>query len=141
FRHIRGHGLLSDGAGVYRPYEYQGVRQVRYAFTYVDQVIDAYLRLGIAPFLELGFMPSDFAAGDQTVFWWRGNVTPPRSWREWADLVKATVAHLVDRYGIDQVRHWPIEVWNEPDLTQFWQGADQDAYHRMYEVTAYAIKE
>ena len=141
FRHIRGHGLLSDGMGVYRPYEYQGTRQVRYAFTYVDQVIDAYLRLGIAPFLELGFMPSGLASGDQTVFWWRGNVTPPRSWTGWADLVRATVAHLVDRYGIDQVRHWPIEVWNEPNLKDFWQGADQAAYHRLYEVTAHAVKE
>lgn len=141
FRHIRGHGLLSDQAGVYRPYEYRGERHVRYAFTYVDQVVDTYLALGIAPFVELGFMPSGLAAGDQTVFWWRGNVTPPRSFDEWAELVRATVAHLVDRYGIDQVRHWPIEVWNEPNLPQFWRGADQDAYHRLYEVTAHTIKE
>ncbi|MEH1122971.1 GH39 family glycosyl hydrolase [Micromonospora sp. CPCC 206061] len=141
FRHIRGHGLLSDGVGVHRPYEYDGARHVRHAFTYVDQVVDAYLDLGIAPFLELGFMPEDLASGDQTVFWWRGNVTPPRSWTEWAALVRATVAHLVDRYGLDQVRQWPIEVWNEPNLKDFWQGADQDAYHRLYEVTAHTVKE
>lgn len=127
--------------GVYRPYEYQGSRRVRHAFSYVDQVIDAYLELGIAPFIELGFMPAELAAGEQTVFWWRGNVTPPRSWTGWADLVRATVSHLVDRYGLDQVRGWPIEVWNEPDLDFFWQGADQDAYHRLYEVAAHAVKE
>jgi xylan 1,4-beta-xylosidase len=74
FRHIRGHGLLSDGVGVYRPYEYQGSRHVRYAFTYVDQVIDAYLDLDIKPFVELGFMPAALASGAQTVFWWRGSV-------------------------------------------------------------------
>jgi xylan 1,4-beta-xylosidase len=119
FRHIRGHGLLSDGVGVYRPYEHAGARHVRHAFTYVDQVIDAYLDLGIQPFLELGFMPADLASGDQTVFWWRGNVTPPRSWTEWAALVRATVTHLVDRYGLDVVRGWPIEVWNEPNLEVF----------------------
>lgn len=141
FRHIRGHGLLSDGVGVHRPYEYQGSRRVRHAFTYVDQVVDAYLELGIRPFVELGFMPSGLASGEQTVFWWRGNVTPPRSWTEWADLVRATVGHLVDRYGLDEVRGWPIEVWNEPNLPAFWQGADQDAYHRLYEVTAHAVKE
>src|SRR5512146_84845 len=56
FRHIRGHGLFSDGVGIYQPDEYQGSRQVRHAYTYLDQVIDAYLDLGIAPFLELGFM-------------------------------------------------------------------------------------
>ncbi len=141
FRHIRGHGLLSDGVGVHRPYEFQGERRVRYAFTYVDQVVDAYLSLGIRPFVELGFMPSGLASGDQTVFWWQGNVTPPSSWTEWAALVRACVAHLVDRYGVDEVRGWPIEVWNEPNLKDFWAEADRDAYHRLYEVTAHAVKE
>ena len=141
FRHIRGHGLLSDGVGVHRPYEYRGERRVRHAFTYVDQVIDAYLDLGIRPFVELGFMPTGLASGEATVFWWRGNVTPPRSWREWADLVRGTVAHLVDRYGLAEVRGWPIEVWNEPNLPDFWLGADAAAYHRLYEVTAHAVKE
>lgn len=141
FRHIRGHGLLSDGAGVYRPYEFEGTHGVHHVFSYVDQVVDAYLDLGIAPFLELGFMPAGLASGTQTVFWWQGNVTPPSSWREWERLVRATVRHLVDRYGLDQVRTWPIEVWNEPDLKDFWAGADQDAYHRLYEVTAAAVKD
>ncbi|MFI9639948.1 xylan 1,4-beta-xylosidase [Micromonospora sp. NPDC051925] len=141
FRHIRGHGLLSDGVGVHRPYEHQGERRVHHSFTYVDQVVDAYLELGVRPFVELGFMPSGLASGDQTVFWWQGNVTPPRCWSEWADLVRTTVAHLVDRYGLDEVRGWPIEVWNEPNLTDFWQGADRDAYHRLYEVSAHAVKE
>lgn len=70
-----------------------------------------------------------------------GQRHPPRCWSEWADLVRATVAHLVDRYGLDEVRGWPIEVWNEPNLPDFWQGADRDAYHRLYEVTAHAVKE
>ncbi len=141
FRFIRGHGLLSDDVGIHQPYEYAGEWRTRYAFSYVDQVVDAYLELGIRPFVELGFMPSGLASGDQTVFWWHGNVTPPRSWTEWAEMVRATVTHLVDRYGIDEVRNWPIEVWNEPDLEFFWQGADRDAYHRLYEVTAKTVKE
>ena len=141
FRHIRGHGLFGDGVGIHRPYQYQGSDRVRYAFTYLDQVVDAYLGLGIRPFLELGFMPSALASGDQTVFWWRGNVTPPRSLPQWTDLVRATLTHLVDRYGIEEVRGWPIEVWNEPNLKDFWQGADQDAYHRLYEATARTVKD
>lgn len=141
FRYLRGHGLLSDGAGIHRPYEYQGSSRTRYAFTYVDQVIDAYLALGIKPFLELGFMPSALASGDATVFWWKGNITPPRSWDGWADLVRATLTHLVDRYGIEEVRCWPIEVWNEPNLAEFWLDADQAAYHRMYQVTAGTVKD
>jgi xylan 1,4-beta-xylosidase len=141
FRHIRGHGLLSDGVGVHRPYTYQGTDHVRYAFTYVDQVVDAYLALGIQPFVELGFMPAALASGGETVFWWRGNITPPRELSAWAGLVRATVAHLVDRYGLDAVRGWPIEVWNEPNLKEFWRDADQDAYFRLYEASAHAVKD
>ncbi|MFD6908576.1 xylan 1,4-beta-xylosidase [Streptomyces sp. NPDC060077] len=140
FRHIRGHGLLSDGMGVHQPYDHAGERRVRHAFLYVDQVVDAYLERGIAPFVELGFMPSALASGDDTVFWWKGNITPPRDEKEWADLVRAVIGHLVDRYGIEQVRRWPIEVWNEPNLEIFWS-AGQDAYHRLYEVTSLAVKE
>lgn len=141
FRYVRGHGLLSDDLGIHRPYEHDGARRVRHAFSYADQVVDTYLSHGIRPFLELGFMPSGLASGDQTVFWWKGNVTPPSSYDEWADLVRATLRHLVDRYGLEEVRHWPVEVWNEPNLVDFWQGADQAEYLRLYEVTARAVKD
>ncbi|WP_235915284.1 GH39 family glycosyl hydrolase [Puerhibacterium puerhi] len=146
FRHVRGHGLLHDDVGVHRPYDVTGPdgtrwSGTRHAFTYVDQVVDAYLDLGIKPFLELGFMPSGLASGEQTVFWWKGNVTPPADHREWAALVQGVLRHLVDRYGLEEVRTWPIEVWNEPNLVHFWAGADQQAYFRLYEATAHAVKE
>ncbi|MER5177283.1 xylan 1,4-beta-xylosidase [Streptomyces sp. NPDC002896] len=141
FRHIRGHGLFSDGMGIHRPYTWQGEERTHHSFTYLDQVVDAYLELGIRPFLELGFMPEALASGGQTVFWWRGNVTPPRDMGEWTAMVRATLRHLIDRYGLDEVRTWPIEVWNEPNLKDFWEGADEAAYHRLYEATAHAVKE
>ena len=141
FELLRGHGIFHDDLGIYRPYSHEGRDGVRYAFGYLDQVIDSWLDLGIRPFLELGFMPSALASGDQTVFWWRGNVTPPSDEREWARLAAATARHLIDRYGLDEVRRWPIEVWNEPNLTVFWKDADQAAYLRLYEVTVTALKE
>lgn len=141
FDRIRGHGLLSDDMGVHRPYDTGGHAGTRYGFAYVDQVIDALLEAGVAPFLELGFMPPGLASGDETVFWWRGNITPPADHAEWARLVAALLRHLIDRYGIELVRTWPIEVWNEPNLEQFWAGADRDAYFRLYEATVHAVKD
>lgn len=141
FRYVRGHGLLSDDVGIHRPYEVDGRRAVHHSFTYADQLVDTFLEHRIRPFLELGFMPEGLASGDQTVFWWRGNVTPPSSYGEWADLVRATLHHLVDRYGLEEVRTWPIEVWNEPNLDFFWKDADQAEYLHLYEVTARAVKD
>lgn len=141
FTHLRGHGLLSDDMGVVRESVVDGRTYRRHSFTYVDQVHDRLLSLGIKPFVELGFMPSALASGDATIFWWRGNITPPRDLKEWAALVTDLVRHLVDRYGIDEVRQWPFEVWNEPNLDIFWEHADKDAYLRLYEATARAIKD
>jgi xylan 1,4-beta-xylosidase len=141
FRYIRGHGLLHDDMGVHRTDVVDGRTWSRYGFTYVDQVHDAFLDLGIRPFVELGFMPSGLASGTQTVFWWKANVTPPADEKEWTSLVRAVVRHFVERYGLEEVRQWPFEVWNEPNLDFFWEGADQEAYFRLYEATAHAVKE
>jgi len=141
FRYVRGHGLLHDDMGVHRTDVVDGRTWTRYGYTYVDQVHDALLDLRIRPFVELGFMPSALASGTQTVFWWKGNVTPPTDEKEWVALVRDLVAHFVDRYGLQEVRQWPFEVWNEPNLDVFWQGADQQAYFRLYEATARAVKD
>ena len=141
FRYIRGHGLLHDDMGVLRRALVDGRTWTRYGFTYVDQVHDMFAELGIRPFVELGFMPSALASGDETVFWWKGNITPPTDHEEWAALVRALVRHFVDRYGLEEVRRWPFEVWNEPNLTIFWKDADQEAYFRLYETTARAVKD
>ncbi|MDQ1306992.1 MAG: xylan 1,4-beta-xylosidase [Actinomycetota bacterium] len=141
FSYIRGHGLLHDDMGVHRTAHVGDRTWTRHGFTYVDQVHDAFLDLGIRPFVELGFMPSALASGDQTVFWWKGNVTPPSDEGEWVALVRSVVRHLVDRYGLDEVRRWPFEIWNEPNLPIFWKDADQQAYFRLYDITARAVKD
>ena len=142
FRHIRGHGLFSDDMAIYQPYtDENGVEHEGYNFTYLDRVMDDYLSLGIRPFLELGFMPEKMASGTQTLFYWKGNTTPPADHDKWARLVKATLTHLKQRYGEDEVSQWPCEVWNEPNLPGFWENADRDKYLHLYKVTARAVKE
>nr|WP_255524693.1 xylan 1,4-beta-xylosidase [Alicyclobacillus sp. SO9] len=140
FSYIRGHGLFSDDIGIYREVEIDGVKQPFYNFTYIDRIFDSFLDLGIRPFLELGFMPQDLASSNQTVFYWKGNVTPPADYDKWERLVKTTLGHFLERYGVNEVLKWPIEVWNEPNLVNFWSGANQVEYFRLYEVTAHAVK-
>ena len=57
----------------------------------------------------------------------------------WSALVTALVEHLGERFGRDEVRRWPFEVWNEPNLKVFW-AADQAAYFDLYDATAHAVK-
>lgn len=140
FSHIRGHGLFCDDMAIYQSYEEDGIEKAEYNFTYLDMVFDDYLSLGLKPFVELGFMPVKLASGRQTVFYWKGNVTPPSDYNKWAELVKATVHHWIDRYGREEVITWPFEVWNEPNLPGFWKDADMDEYFYLYEVTVTAVK-
>jgi xylan 1,4-beta-xylosidase len=139
FSYIRGHGLFCDDVGIYQEIERDGELYKYYNFTYLDRIIDSYLELNIRPYLELGFMPKALASGDQTVFYWKGNVTPPLDYDEWVKLVKATLTHLMERYGRNEVITWPIEVWNEPNIG-FWAGSMEE-YFKLYEYSVRAIKD
>ena len=141
FEHIRGHGLFTDDMAIYHEYEVNGEIKVEYNWTYLDFVMDSYLELNIRPFIELGFMPDSLASGTQTVFYWKGNVTPPKDYSKWADLVKATLTHLIKRYGREEVVTWPVEVWNEPNLKGFWKDSDMKEYFILYDVSSRAVKE
>ena len=137
FRYLRFHGLLQDELGVYSE-DRQG-RPI-YNFQYIDAVYDAILKAGMRPFVEFGFMPQRLASGEKTIFWWKGNVTPPRDYAKWEELIRALVRHWTNRYGHDEVRRWYFEVWNEPNLKDaFWTG-DEAEYFKLYDVTARAVK-
>ncbi len=141
FRHIRGHGLFSDDMAIYQEYEDEsGEKRAEYNFTYLDLVMDSYRELGLRLFLELGFMPDKMASGDQTIFYWKGNTTPPTSYEAWCEMVTATLRHLMERYGEDEVVSWPIEVWNEPNLPGFWKDADMEEYFKLFQRSFEAIK-
>ncbi|MDE7248445.1 MAG: xylan 1,4-beta-xylosidase, partial [Lachnospiraceae bacterium] len=140
FRHIRGHGLFCDDMAIYQEYEEDGVKKAEYNFTYLDRVMDSYRNVGLRPFLELGFMPEKLARGTQTVFYWKGNTTPPKDYGAWRHMVQALLRHLMERYGAEEVTKWPIEVWNEPNLCGFWENADMQEYFKLFHATFDAVK-
>ncbi|MCL2179560.1 MAG: hypothetical protein FWB83_00385 [Treponema sp.] len=140
FSYIRGHGLFCDDMGVYHTYNVDGEEKIEFNFRYIDMVFDDYLSLGLKPFVEFGFMPKKLASGDQTIFYWKGNVTPPSDYDKWAELIKASVNHWIERYGLKEVSTWLFEVWNEPNLKGFWKNADMDEYFKLYDVTSRAVK-
>ncbi len=137
FRYIRMHGLLTDDMGVYRE-DKKG--NPEYNFQYIDVLYDYILSIGMKPFVELGFMPSALASGTKTVFWWKGNITPPKDWKKWEGLIRALTQHFTGRYGAEEVKTWYFEVWNEPNLDFFWAGS-QEEYFTLYRHAARAIKD
>lgn len=135
FRHVRFHNLLSDSLGAAIVHQ----DELLYSFFNIDRIYDFLLSVGVRPFVELSFMPRALASGEQTVFNYAANVTPPRDYAEWARLIAALARHWVDRYGLEEVRRWYFEVWNEPNLDAFWTGSMED-YFKLYRYTVEAVK-
>jgi xylan 1,4-beta-xylosidase len=135
FCHVRFHGLLDDDMGTL----VCELDQPVYSFFNADQIMDFLLSIGMKPFIELSFMPLMLSSGDAIVFHYRGNITPPKDYAAWGELVGRLVRHWVARYGVAEVRQWYFEVWNEPNLAAFFSGTQAD-YFELYRVSAAAIK-
>jgi len=139
FKYVRFHAIFHDELGVYNEDEHGNPV---YNFSYVDQVYDGLLKNGVKPFVEISFMPKKLAFNPDALhpFWYKENVSPPKSMERWDDLVKHFAQHLVDRYGIDEVSTWYFEVWNEPNI-DFWNGIPRDrSYFDLYAHTARDVK-
>jgi xylan 1,4-beta-xylosidase len=135
FRYMRFHAIFHDVLGTVRIENGKAV----YDWSKIDQLYDDLLARRIKPFVELGFTPKALATSQNNVFYWNGNTSHPKP-EGWRDLVDAFIRHIEARYGRDEVRTWFFEVWNEPNLSGFWEGADQKAYFELYDLTARTIK-
>ncbi|WP_137929161.1 GH39 family glycosyl hydrolase [Mesorhizobium comanense] len=135
FRHVRFHGLLDDDMGTLIDQDDQPL----YSFFNADQIFDFLLSIGMRPFVELSFMPTMLSSSGQIIFHYRANVSAPKDYGQWSTLIAKLVGHWVDRYGLEEVRQWFFEVWNEPNLEAFGSGKQED-YFRLYAATAKAIK-
>jgi xylan 1,4-beta-xylosidase len=153
FRFIRAHNIFSNGQPPWGEgldvYHEDAAGHPRYNWELLDQVFDEIQRFGFKPIVELGFMPDALASiPERRQKWSQANVSPPKDYQKWYDLVYAAVAHLVARYGRQEVASWYFEVWNEPDLGYlFWiedpknkPWGDLNEYCKLYDYTAAAVK-
>lgn len=117
-------------------YTEQSFRQCAVAY---DNIISA----GMKPFVELSFMPKNLAKSRfaRGAFFYKPIVCMPKTLEMWQTYIKSFVKFLIERYGIEEIRTWYFEVWNEPDLpVVFFYGKQKD-YFKLYSATVRAIKE
>ena len=139
FEYVRFHAIFHDEVGYYD--EDKDGAPV-YNFSYIDQIYDGLLDNKVRPFVELSFMPKKLASDPNALhaFWYKQNVSPPKDWNKWEQMIENFARHLVERYGEDEVAQWYFEVWNEPNI-DFWTGNPKEAtYYELYDHTARAIK-
>ena len=155
--YFRAHHLLTSGDGTparkwgsTNIYSEDADGKAIYSYTIVDRIFDTYLKYGIRPYVEIGFMPQALSSkpepyrGD-----WRpgfdygrigkGVSYPPKDYAKWGDLVFHWVTHCLERYGRVEVEGWYFEVWNEANLPVYWKGTAEEFY-RLHDVAVDAVR-
>lgn len=139
--HLRIRDIFSDDLYIY--YEPDGSHPV-YNWNSLDSVFDFILSLDARPFPEIGYMPSCLASKKQYANWqYHPNVSHPKSLKKWSELIKRFLTHLIDRYGMQEVRSWYFDFWTNPDLelkNPYWY-EDQTSFFEFYLVTYQAFLE
>ena len=146
WEYVRFHGIFDDDMSVV-------LDENNFSFYDVDNLYDYLLSIDMRPIVELryctyftvkfslhlccSFQPSAFASNDNTVFYYKGNISPPKNYTQWAGLVSSFAQHMVARYGLAEVQQWYFEVWNEPNCG-FWNATLEEYWH-LLQVTVDAV--
>jgi xylan 1,4-beta-xylosidase len=155
--YFRTHHLLTSGDGT--PARKWGSTNIYsedagggaiYNYTIVDRIFDTYLKHGIKPYVEIGFMPQALSSQPEPYrSEWRpgfdygriglGVSYPPKDYDKWSELVFRWVTHCLERYGRTEVESWYFEVWNEANLPVYWKGSAEEFY-RLHDIAIDAVR-
>jgi len=154
--YVRAHNLLTSGDG--KPalkwgstnaYTEDANGNPVYDWKIVDQIFDTYIKRGMKPLAQIGFMPEALSTKPSPYqHQWKpgtryseimtGWAYPPKDYNKWGNLVYEWVKHCVARYGKAEVESWYWEVWNEADGA-YWKGT-QAEFFKLYDYAADGLK-
>ena len=155
-KYVRVHNLLTSGDGKAglkwsstNAYTQDTKGQPLYNWTVVDAIFDEFIKNGMKPIAEIGFMPEALSVKPQPYqHHWKPGISydsiftgwayPPADYTKWRALVFNWVKHCVAKYGVSEVASWYWEVWNEPNIG-YWKGT-QEEYFMLYDYAADAVK-
>lgn len=107
FTDLRFHGIFDDDMHIYQQKE-DG--SPWYNFTYADLLFDFILSVGLHPYVELGFVPSKMAKVQYRLFERCSIAGTYADRQKWEALVQASVAHWIERYGLEEVLQWRFTI-------------------------------
>ena len=154
--YVRAHSLMVTGDGVAalkwgstNMYTEDAAGNPIYSWNIVDSIFDTYVKRGMKPLAQIGFMPEALSTnpkpyrhywkpGDKYTDIMTGWSYPPKDYNKWRELVYQWVKHCVERYGKTEVESWYWEVWNEPN-GHYWQ-ASMEEFFKLYDYAADGLK-
>ena len=100
----------------------------------VNRVYDILVEHNIKPIVETHHVPTCLVRPDSSDF----AHEPPQDFRQWGEVIQTFTAHVVDRYGLDEVKQWYFEIWNEPDNSLAFRG-DPRLFMALYDYMEHGI--
>ncbi len=152
--YVRTHNLLTSGDGTAslkwgstNIYTEDASGNPVYNYRIVDSIFDTYIKLGMKPLAQIGFMPEALSAHPEPYrHHWAppgGSIEggwgyPPKDYKKFGELVYQWVKHCVARYGKKEVESWYWEVWNEPNIG-YWKGTMPE-FFKLYDYATDGVK-
>ncbi|HZG24889.1 MAG TPA: beta-xylosidase [Chitinophagaceae bacterium] len=154
--YMRVHNLLTSGDGTpalkwgsTNAYTEDANGNPVYNWRILDSIFDAYVKRGMKPLAQIGFMPEALSTNPKPYqHQWKpgakytvietGWAYPPKDYKKWGELVFKWVEHCVERYGKAEVESWYWEVWNEPNGA-YWKSTMED-FFKLYDYAADGVK-
>lgn len=138
FTYLRFHGIFNDDMHIYQQ---NADGSPWYNFAYADLLFDFILSIGLIPYVELGFMPSQLAKKRHSPFGLPDFIISTCSDSEkWEALIQATVAHWIERYGLVEVVGWRFTLFSfNYTMMQDWELL-YDEYLELHMITYRALK-
>lgn len=117
--------------------------KLHYDFTLNDTRIDYILLKGFDILLSYNFIPPCIASDPEELSTVCKNKTrykgkfivtaPPKDYGLWEEICREYTRHIVERYGIETVKKWHLQCFNEPDLFKFFMKNAKDTSERAAE--------
>lgn len=118
---------------------------IYYDWSLFDEMAEVILTSGNKLKIVFFGMPYEIAAFPESVkkrpYGGLVCISPPKDYKLWEDLCADFTRHVIQKYGLEEVKQWTFRCWNEPDLSGFWHKADLPEYLKLYDHFAKAIKD
>ena len=153
---FRAHHFLTSGDGAHAPkfgstsaYKEDSLGNPVYDWSINDRIFDAYLKHGVRPYVQIGFMPEALSSHPEDYLHnpdqryaapvKAGHAYPPKDYQRWGDLAHAWAKHCVQRYGKDEVTKWYWQVWNEANANTYWPGTREE-FFKLYDYAVDGVR-
>ncbi len=138
FQYVKFHGLLDDTMMLYNE-DRQGKPYL--TFHYVDELMDFLMSIKLKPMIQLSFMPRLLAKNpDNTIFYNPSILSEPNNIAHWEFLITGLTKHLIDRYGLEEVRTWLFTFWNVPFQSYIFAFENNEIAYELYRITYKCVK-